>query len=541
MSTITGVSVEVQSVAILPSVDKETQMFVVETVVPRGIRVGEGKYGKGLFATEPFKSGQLMYKGHSVLGSASHEFFINQITHADGSVERIQCSTVHSVLRDDKTRQFYGFDGYMNHSCDPNNHCPVKEETTDLQGYDAMCIKDIAVGDEITCDYALLDWDCDGHVIEACGCGSSSCRGSMRGFRHLHLAEQVRLLHLCDPSLVEKFKANYPDALYFVSELPDGVAIEGRIGGTDRAASLIATKDFPNGAEIFTNKVVLLSYSELDKANNLVILQIDGKHCLLDRLEHMIHRPGDRAEMVGFDTFMDHSCEPSTRRVYVTKDTYTVFAARDVKAGEKLTTQPSADGGFQVKYEVKQPEFGVGLFAKQFMETKETDAEKEDSTPTTQSLADGGFQVKYEVKQAEFGLGLFAKQFIPAGTLVWKATDGNTVFYKDAEAVYKHLETMETDAEKKDFLSHAYPSKGGEGMCQIFDDDRFTNHSDDPNMQNGKDASSPEDVYAIKDIQEGEEMRENYGTWPWPESFFRIMDEYEIPRDYFTLQVPIAC
>ena len=51
----------------------------------------------------------------------------------------------------------------------------------------------------------------------------------------------------------------------------------------------------------------------------------------------MIHRPGDRAEMVGFDSFMDHSCEPSTHQVYVTEDTYTVFAARDLKAGEELT------------------------------------------------------------------------------------------------------------------------------------------------------------------------------------------------------------
>lgn len=56
--------------------------------------------------------------------------------------------------------------------------------------YQAIALRDIDVGDEITCDYALFDYDCKGHTIEVCACGSTNCRGKMMGF-------QGKASHLC--------------------------------------------------------------------------------------------------------------------------------------------------------------------------------------------------------------------------------------------------------------------------------------------------------------------------------------------------------
>lgn len=43
-----------------------------------------------------------------------------------------------------------------------------------------------------------------------------------------------------------------------------------------------------------------------------------------------------------------------------------------------------------------------------------------------------------------------------------------------------------------------------------FDDDRFRNHSDDPNCRNIGSSDGTEKVVAVKDIQEGEELTCDY-------------------------------
>jgi hypothetical protein len=49
--------------------------------------------------------------------------------------------------------------------------------------YQAIALRDIAAGEEVTCDYALFDYQCNGHQIEVCACGSQKCRGQMLGFQ----------------------------------------------------------------------------------------------------------------------------------------------------------------------------------------------------------------------------------------------------------------------------------------------------------------------------------------------------------------------
>jgi hypothetical protein len=48
-----------------------------------------------------------------------------------------------------------------------------------------VCIRDIEIGDQITCDYDLIEYDCADKGIDCCACGSASCRTKIWGFKHL--------------------------------------------------------------------------------------------------------------------------------------------------------------------------------------------------------------------------------------------------------------------------------------------------------------------------------------------------------------------
>jgi len=70
-------------------------------------------------------------------------------------------------------------DAYINHSCHPN--CEVRIERPDIH---LVALRDIAAGEEITFDYALIyeeTWQME------CRCGEPSCRRVVRGLRKVQL------------------------------------------------------------------------------------------------------------------------------------------------------------------------------------------------------------------------------------------------------------------------------------------------------------------------------------------------------------------
>ena len=71
--------------------------------------------------------------------------------------------------------------------------------------YQAIALRDIDVGDEVTCDYALFDYYCDGHPIEVCACGSTKCRGKMMGFQGKALFLVRRSLTLASPPRLNRY------------------------------------------------------------------------------------------------------------------------------------------------------------------------------------------------------------------------------------------------------------------------------------------------------------------------------------------------
>ncbi|MDP3934768.1 MAG: SET domain-containing protein [Candidatus Giovannonibacteria bacterium] len=99
------------------------------------------------------------------------------------------------------------------------------------------------------------------------------------------------------------------------------------------------------------------------------------------------------------------------------------------------------------------------------------------------------------------GIGLFTDQFIPKETLVQKFMPGF-----DLEISENDIPNLSEPA-REQFLKYAYKNKGGYYIL-CFDDTRFLNHADNPNLISND--SDEEIDIAARDIQKGEELTVNY-------------------------------
>lgn len=97
------------------------------------------------------------------------------------------------------------------------------------------------------------------------------------------------------------------------------------------------------------------------------------------------------------------------------------------------------------------------------------------------------------------GFGLIAHEFIPRGTVVWRLVPGFDVVLTDEEL--RHLPATIQDH----VLYYGFFDSTLKKHILCADDDRFSNHSDDANLQFHGDHS-----VASRDIHEGEEMTDNY-------------------------------
>lgn len=152
-----------------------------------------------------------------------------------------------------------------------------------------------------------------------------------------------------------------------------------------------------------------------------------------------------------------------------------------------------------------------------------------------------GFNVQYEVKECDYGLGLFAKQFIPRGSLIWKWRPGvNVNAYSNIQEIQERLSAMNKE-EQDFFMGHVYLFDSY--MNEILDDGCYWNHSETPNtgvapfseLQSAENCTDQIDwcsTYAIRDIQPGEQLLEDYGMWEYPQYFLDLAKEYSVPQDF---------
>lgn len=110
--------------------------------------------------------------------------------------------------------------------------------------------------------------------------------------------------------------------------------------------------------------------------------------------------------------------------------------------------------------------------------------------------------IKIEVKDTKSkGLGVFSSNKVLKGTKVWHFDPQiDREFSKDQ---YDNMSEL-----GKDFLStYGYVDDQGNWYLDV-GNERFINHSDDPNIKFGEDPKS--DGFTVRDIQIGEELTINY-------------------------------
>ena len=113
--------------------------------------------------------------------------------------------------------------------------------------------------------------------------------------------------------------------------------------------------------------------------------------------------------------------------------------------------------------------------------------------------------VKTKIAQSPIdGLGLFAAEFIPKGTRTWEFTPGF-----DHEFTPAQMKALPQSAQ--DFLhTYSYISPKTGNYILPADDERFTNHSDNPSTGVVENPDGEDFDIAARDIHPGEEITADY-------------------------------
>lgn len=112
-------------------------------------------------------------------------------------------------------------------------------------------------------------------------------------------------------------------------------------------------------------------------------------------------------------------------------------------------------------------------------------------------------RVKTKIKSSDVnGIGLFADQFIPAGSVTWQYDQGF-----DPHFTVEQFESL-PDFTKQTILTHGYFDHDLKVYILCADDQRFINHSPNPNI-----TSTPSQDVANRDIQIGEELTCDYSQY----------------------------
>lgn len=107
------------------------------------------------------------------------------------------------------------------------------------------------------------------------------------------------------------------------------------------------------------------------------------------------------------------------------------------------------------------------------------------------------------------GLGLIAQAFIPKGTPTWRFQEGFDVSFTEND--FRRL----SPTAQEQVLNYATFDVYDRTFVLGSDDDRFTNHSDDPAVRWGDD----ECLVAVRDLHPGDEITCDYRDFGWTQFF----------------------
>ena len=130
-------------------------------------RSGAGRDAFKMIATKDFQKGEVVCCNESLIFDQDSSIVIEILG------DRLWLDNlVHTVNRGLGKREFFYFDSFQNHSCDPNTAMDYERNNE----YRLVAINDINKGDELTSDYETFDIGLDGTCF-VCTCGSTICRG----------------------------------------------------------------------------------------------------------------------------------------------------------------------------------------------------------------------------------------------------------------------------------------------------------------------------------------------------------------------------
>lgn len=132
-------------------------------------------------------------------------------------------------------------------------------------------------------------------------------------------------------------------------------------------------------------------------------------------------------------------------------------------------------------------------------------------------------QVPYEVKFINQlkGRGLIALQPIKKGTLVYDGTSVGKTYFNSRED-FENWAIGKSKKEIENALSFSYGTSGRIALLKV---PMFINHSSSPNV---KSVDPLFDLtYAIRDIDAGEEICEDYSTWDQIDWFDELCNDYQ--------------
>ena len=302
-------------------------------------------YGYTLESTKFIKNGCIVYTGNFYNIPNNNKLYKLIIKSSDDKEPLIfeNIGNKNTVKENETTRNLYTFDGFMNHSCNYNT-ISSETRTTSIPNrfeYDQIAVKDIHVGDQITCNYLHFDYNCDGHIFD-CLCGSSNCYGEISGFKNCSLKQQLELLPHIDKIMLEQFKRENDDIL-FKNISFENKNIDIFVNNNNSFFGIKSKKTFKKDEIVLENNIEQIP---LDKK---VIVNISNKYILLDNDIHFT-RQESSYEYYGIETFTNHSCNPNCSHILISDSTYQMKALREIKEGEEITCDYN---NFQTKYDVK--------------------------------------------------------------------------------------------------------------------------------------------------------------------------------------------
>jgi SET domain-containing protein len=136
------------------------------------------------------------------------------------------------------------------------------------------------------------------------------------------------------------------------------------------------------------------------------------------------------------------------------------------------------------------------------------------------------FLIKYSIKHSpNKGYGIFTNQFIKKGQLIWDFNKSNTIVFDTKREYMEYLRN--SNKSKKNIVDKTLIINNK--ILYIYDDMQFMNHNLSPNSYIYNYSS-----YALKDINIGEEIFEDYTTYDdhKHEWFIKLLEQYNLWTDY---------